>query len=448
MKRFLQKIILVVLLHYGFCVSSQSVGGIATGAAVYCDSVNSGFISLTGYSGQIQYWQTSINNGLNWANISNATSTQSYYHLKQTTSFRAVVKDGAFPEDVSTVSTITVHVAGSGGKLKGGGIYCSNSGIGALNLEGSLGNILYWQYSVDGSHWTTLNHTNSSLSYTNIMQNTQYRVVVSDVASCPADTSTISGFTIDPKTVTGSILESDSVCYGSGPDSLRLNGYTGSITDWMYSKDNGISWQTLNYSDATYTYSLATQTLLYKAKVKSGVCAEETTSPTRVAVYNSNAASAGSDITITKHEKITLHGTGNGHPIWSHASSLDDPHSFTPLAQPSNTTTYILTLIDDHGCSTKDSVTINVIIPIPSAITPNGDGRNDFFVIDKITEYESNSLMIFDRWGKLVYKAAPYQNTWNGKSQHGSDLPDDFYYYLLDYGNGEAPVTNYILIKR
>jgi gliding motility-associated-like protein len=76
-------------------------------------------------------------------------------------------------------------------------------------------------------------------------------------------------------------------------------------------------------------------------------------------------------------------------------------------------------------------------IIIPQAITPNGDGYNDTFVIQGIENYPNNELIIFNRWGAEVYRATNYQNDWNGKSLSnynvgGEDLPIGTYYYLFD----------------
>ncbi|MFN5912403.1 MAG: gliding motility-associated C-terminal domain-containing protein, partial [Bacteroidota bacterium] len=53
---------------------------------------------------------------------------------------------------------------------------------------------------------------------------------------------------------------------------------------------------------------------------------------------------------------------------------------------------------------------------IPEAFTPDGDGINDFFVIEGIELFENNNISIFNRWGNIVYETSDYQNDWNGNS--------------------------------
>ncbi|QNE39958.1 T9SS type B sorting domain-containing protein [Hymenobacter sp. NBH84] len=64
-------------------------------------------------------------------------------------------------------------------------------------------------------------------------------------------------------------------------------------------------------------------------------------------------------------------------------------------------------------------------------ITPNGDGLNDVFFVDNVALYPGNTLTIFDRWGKEVYSARDYRNTWGGeKTGPGT------HYYLFKLADG------------
>ncbi|WP_375559415.1 gliding motility-associated C-terminal domain-containing protein [Bernardetia sp. OM2101] len=51
---------------------------------------------------------------------------------------------------------------------------------------------------------------------------------------------------------------------------------------------------------------------------------------------------------------------------------------------------------------------------LPNIITPNGDGKNDYLVLP-LQEGSRASLVIYDRWGKMVFKSENYQNDWNAK---------------------------------
>ncbi|MES2799253.1 MAG: ice-binding family protein [Bacteroidota bacterium] len=78
---------------------------------------------------------------------------------------------------------------------------------------------------------------------------------------------------------------------------------------------------------------------------------------------------------------------------------------------------------------------------IPEGFSPNGDGVNDLFVIRGISHFPENNIVIFNRWGNKVFEAAPYQDTWDGKSSTGlhiggENLPVGTYFYVLELGDG------------
>ncbi len=100
-------------------------------------------------------------------------------------------------------------------------------------------------------------------------------------------------------------------------------------------------------------------------------------------------------------------------------------------------------------CSgSSDTVLIRVNnLVIPSLITPNLDGVNDFFVIKGIDTFRKARLSIFNRWGARVYNADNYGNNWDGRDNKGNLLPEDTYYYILQPENNK-PIKGYLVIKR
>ncbi|MBC9933950.1 gliding motility-associated C-terminal domain-containing protein [Chitinophaga qingshengii] len=82
---------------------------------------------------------------------------------------------------------------------------------------------------------------------------------------------------------------------------------------------------------------------------------------------------------------------------------------------------------------------------IPNVITPNGDGKNDRFMIIGISRYPNSSLFIYNRWGNQVYQSKNYQNEWDG---HG--LSEGTYYYVLklNTANGERSYKGWIQLLR
>lgn len=61
-------------------------------------------------------------------------------------------------------------------------------------------------------------------------------------------------------------------------------------------------------------------------------------------------------------------------------------------------------------------------------------------------------MSIFNRWGNLVYEAAPYNNDWDGTPSVGVLMGDKVttgtYFYILELGDGMEPLKGSIEIKR
>lgn len=439
---------IVVFLSEFLAGYSQSFGGYTSGSAVYCDSVNSGFISLNSFSGTVVHWEYSINNGNNWVQILNPTSTQSYNNLKVTTAYRAIVQDGSFPPDTSSIATITIHVPGQSGFISGGGTFCGTAN-GTLSLSVTSGTVLFWQSSENnGNSWQQISQTQFTLPFTAITKSTFYRAIVETFAGCDADTSEIETVSVDPLSAAGQISGADSVCFNASGDTLFVNGITGNHLGWLISSDEGKSWLNSGITQNFFIYPQVQTTSWYAVTAQSGSCPPDTGNIAIVGVYPGTPASAGADRTITRYESVQLEGSGAGRPLWNNSTVLSNDSIFDPVAEPHNTTVFVLTVTDRNNCTSSDSVLITVLVPIPTAITPNGDGINDRFEIDKIHLYQNNTLKIFDRWGAVQYEAAPYNNDWEGRNKQGEELPDGFYYFAFDYGNGEKPATGYILIKK
>ncbi|MFB6305514.1 MAG: gliding motility-associated C-terminal domain-containing protein, partial [Flavobacteriales bacterium] len=100
---------------------------------------------------------------------------------------------------------------------------------------------------------------------------------------------------------------------------------------------------------------------------------------------------------------------------------------------------YIDTLSFQNGC---DSIITTDIAPCQNdsmvdtynTFTPDGDGKNDEWIIDDINEHVSNQVKIYNRWGDLVRTFENYNNSdkvWKGFDKDGNDLPGGTYFYII-----------------
>ena len=93
-----------------------------------------------------------------------------------------------------------------------------------------------------------------------------------------------------------------------------------------------------------------------------------------------------------------------------------------------------------NDCFTSSSFTIYDHLEFQNGImtlfTPNGDGYNDFWVINGMKSLGTCSVQVFDSWGSQVYSKDDYQNTWDGHSDNG-ELPSGPYYFVVRFANGQ-----------
>ncbi len=75
---------------------------------------------------------------------------------------------------------------------------------------------------------------------------------------------------------------------------------------------------------------------------------------------------------------------------------------------------------------------------LSNVITPNGDGKNDAFVINGLGKFASNELIIFDRWGSHVFQKKGYQNDWTGQG-----LVAGTYFYVLSVVDPGGAATKF-----
>lgn len=252
----------------------------------------------------------------------------------------------------------------------------------------------------------------------------------------------------------------------------------------------------------------------------------------RVNFHPAPYVSAGTDESICRGNSVRLQAQGNGTFSWSPSASLSNPAVADPLAAPSATTVYTVTLTDQWGCRNTDQVTVTVNekpvadagpdqildfvfetmldaaeiqtgqrgewkiiggsgtfsdkndnnssvsdlsvgenklvwivtngvcaassdtvlirvreLLIPSLITPNLDGKNDYFLIMGIESLGTTGLDIFNRWGSNVYYSGNYKNDWDGRDMEGRPLPEDTYFYVLK-PEKTVPVKGFVVIKR
>ena len=85
-------------------------------------------------------------------------------------------------------------------------------------------------------------------------------------------------------------------------------------------------------------------------------------------------------------------------------SAFDSVVSFTVVGPDDIVAIFTCTLLPDTSPPVDNSITFY------DGFSPNGDGFNDKFIIDNVSNYPDNSFVVYNRWGNIVFEGYPYRN--------------------------------------
>jgi len=147
-------------------------------------------------------------------------------------------------------------------------------------------------------------------------------------------------------------------------------------------------------------------------------------------------ADAGNDVDICPGFPIQLKASGGITYEWSPSIGLDKTNIPNPTAIANTSITYHVLVTDSKGCTATDSIRINAsggnkeTFRLPSAFTPNNDGKNDCYRAKNwgyVTDFE---LSIFNRWGERVFHTSNPTQCWDG-TYKGIPQKSDVYVYIV-----------------
>jgi len=93
------------------------------------------------------------------------------------------------------------------------------------------------------------------------------------------------------------------------------------------------------------------------------------------------------------------------------------------------------------------TLTITPDVIIPNTFTPNGDGINDTWDIQKINDYPNCTVQVFSRYGQIVFQSTGYGIPWDGDYK-GSPVPVGTYYYLINLNAGVPLLSGFVAVIR
>lgn len=286
---------------------------------------------------------------------------------------------------------------------------------------------VFWQWNFGDGQTSSLEnpvHNYSSAGNYNVT------LIAANVHGC-RDTSVVlfdnlSGISVNPST---------SVCTNNSTQLTAAGGYS-----YNWSPAAGLSNTAIANPVAspavTTTYSVS----ITFVNSQNDTCTQLLTTAVTVYTPLNFPLSATSDKdTVSSGQSTILHAITDTtlSVTWSPSTGLSNINSFNPIASPSVTTTYTVTISNSSGCPKTAFVTVYVIsmkcnpdeVFVPNTFTPNGDGMNDILFV------RSNSIAeiyfaVYNRWGEMVFETSDLKKGWDGIYKGEPANPDVFAWYV------------------
>ena len=299
-----------------------------------------------------------------------------------------------------------------------------------INSSGGIGSLSYL--------WNN-NATTDNLD--NVGPGT-YSITVVDESDC-AITSSITVEETDELIL--AIEEvNDILCAGTATGSLVVSGVGGS-SSYEFSVDGGA----FQSSEEITGLSAGVHTITIRDQM--GCTASESIVLQDVAAIELSVSTSLETVDLGKTTILHASVPSTAGTItyeWSPTANLDCADCPKPIAAPISNTTFQVTVTDENDCTASGQIAVRVdnnrAIYIPTAFTPNGDGRHDGFTIMGSDAAESIiDFKVFDRWGNMVFETANIplgaENLgWDGRFDGQLVQSNVFVYYaIVQFRDGE-----------
>ena len=278
---------------------------------------------------------------------------------------------------------------------------CTNSATGSATVSATGGTSPY-QYQWNPTGGTAATATNLAAG--------TYTVTVTDQAGCNKNIQV----TITAIAPINLNLSSTGIYCSSSSLGTATTAPSGGTAPYVYHWSNNETTPTIS-SLASGTYSV-TVTDANNCQ-SSGSIAVDLINDLSVHVTPENAVISEGD-SIQLNAVVTPSVPGSTYS-WMPANSVSCSNCPNPVAFPSETTTYEVTVVTPAGCSVDTTITIIVNpvcgeMEVPNIFTPNGDQLNDLYELNTTCLIELE-YWILNRWGNTIFHASELNTSWDGK---------------------------------
>lgn len=197
---------------------------------------------------------------------------------------------------------------------------------------------------------------------------------------------------------------------------------------WDFGDASG--WQEANPAQHIYAINGEYPVRMYAISTEG--CTTDTLSR-NITIYGTNA-NAGADVIAAANEPVQLQATGGISYQWMPPAGLSATNISNPVATNNSDRTYYLRAFTPEGCESFDTLHIKIYkgpdIYVPTAFTPNGDGRNDVLKPFAVGISTFHYFAIYNRYGEPLFKSAVPTQGWDG-TLRGKAQPGGTYVWMV-----------------
>jgi hypothetical protein len=325
-------------------------GTINSGAGIDVRTISSAESHVTSYSNYLnRYWEVAVNSitspNFNVSYVYNDNDihgSESNFVTTKWDATNGLKKIGTVNTSTNTASATAVTSAGN---FTAAGICAASASITHSDADN-----IFCQGQTDtlkANTSTSYIWSNSATTQSIVVTATgTYTVTITDAVGCTSSASVSTTVNVLPTAEAGNNV---SICNGSNT-TLNASGGTG----YAWSPSTGLSSTSIYNPTANPT----TTTKYFVTVTNSSGCSAKDS--VIITVNPLPNASAGNNVSICNGHSTTLNASGGTSYAWSPSTGLSSTSIYNPIASPTSTTAYIVTVTNSNGCSATAGVTVTV----------------------------------------------------------------------------------------
>lgn len=226
------------------------------------------------------------------------------------------------------------------------------------------------------------------------------------------------------------------------------SNYISPVYQWQLSMDSGATWKDIpgatgasytrnqTASPGNYWYRMTVVEATYAGLISCRIASDAVV----INVHPKPKVNAGPDRIIITGNAVTLAANAAGDNLaiaWAPDLFINDINTLTPTVSPPTDMIYTLSAVSASGCANEDNAKVKVVagIFVPTAFTPNNDGKNDTWEIPFLDPGLEATVSVFNRYGQRVYHCVNAIVNWDGTLNGMAQAAGTYVYMVISKTN-------------